>query len=359
MATILAHHEPSFPKKKFIDFACEDLEKYELKERSARIEQALQQYLPQNFPTACELIVKSLHPDCIGAPYRGATDEQGIQGWLIMPLTEFVGKNGHENFPLAMSVMRELTMRFSSEFGIRHLIIHDPKQAIRIMHTWCGDENEHVRRLVSEGSRPRLPWGLRIQHFVKHPTLTIPLLEKLADDESEYVRRSVANHLNDITKDHPDYACTLAEKWMKKNTPQRNKLIRHALRGLLKNGNDQALALLELSPVKIHQSTLQITKKKIAVGEMLDFTFSYALKNSQPQKIRIDYVIHYMTASGKLSPKVYRWSEVAAEKNHTDEKSRKHNMRPITTRKFYTGTHLLEIRINGKSITEAEFRLTK
>jgi 3-methyladenine DNA glycosylase AlkC len=161
-----------------------------------------------------------------------------------MPLTHYVGRNGLKHFDLSMMLLKEMTKRSSSEFDIRYFLLDSPLRAISILQEWTQDPNQHVRRLVSEGTRPRLPWAMRLPVFIEDPSPLIPLLDALKDDEEEYVRRSVSNNLNDIAKDHPDVVAGIARQWLKGASKNRQRLVRHACRTLIKQGHKETLAAL-------------------------------------------------------------------------------------------------------------------
>ncbi len=166
-----------------------------------------------------------------------------------MPMAHYVGLRGHDHFDLSMTLLKAFTKRFSSEFGIRFFLLDDPEQTLSVLKQWTKDEDKHVRRLVSEGSRPRLPWAMRLPLFIKDPAPVIVLLELLKDDNDEYVRRSVANNLNDIAKDHPSVVADIAGQWMQGADKQRQQLIRHACRTLIKQGNKKVLRVFGFKPV--------------------------------------------------------------------------------------------------------------
>ncbi len=358
MAEALFRSDSTFDRKGFTERATREIESLELKQRSHQIYIALCEFLPSDFLVACKVIKQALHPCVDGAPMRAETDEQGIQGWLIMPLAEFVGLDGAEHLPEAMALMRELTMRFTAEFGIRHLLKVDPTTCLSLIETWISDENEHVRRLASEGTRPRLPWGLRLQAFVKEPQLTLPLLEKLRDDPSEYVRRSVANHLNDIAKDHPQLILNLAHDWHMDAPEIRQKMLRHALRNLLKEGRQQALSLYDMSSPQVRNVFMELPQTIIAVGESLTIRFQVESASAREQRLRFDIVIHYRKGNGTLSPKVFRWKDINLPAHQVHVAEKKISFRPITTRRYYGGLHKVEIKINGAKHAELDFDLS-
>jgi 3-methyladenine DNA glycosylase AlkC len=359
VAAILARHNVNFRERDFVAQASRELESLELKERSRQIYAALCDHLPNDFLEACGVIKKSLHPFCEGAPVRAETDEQGIQGWMIMPFAEYAGLRGGEHLPEALGLLRELTMRFTGEFGIRHLIKKNPQEVLRYIDSWTEDPNEHVRRLASEGTRPRLPWGLQLHAFVKDPTLTLPLLEKLRDDPSEYVRRSVANHLNDMAKDHPDFILDLTHEWNAGANPERKKLLRHALRNLLKHGHAKALSLYEMS--EPHLSDVRMKLKDDSVTFPGDLCLRVAFKSQAKveQRLRLDLVIHYQKANGTMNPKVFLWKQINLAPGELHEAEKIIRFRPITTRTYRAGRHRVECKVNGVFVAGEDFELVR
>jgi 3-methyladenine DNA glycosylase AlkC len=358
MAQVMSRHVPSWNQRAFVKAASENLDSLELKARSEQIYRALCQFLPADFPTAAECIRQSLHPSLDGNARGEGTTDQGIQGWLILPLTEFVGRHGGESLSLAMELLKDLTMRFTSEFGIRHLWLRHPDEVMTIVSRWVHHKNEHVRRLVSEGSRPRLPWGLQLRAFIERPKRTWHLLEALRDDPSPYVRKSVANHLNDNARDHPESVVELARGWQCGASLDRQRLIRHALRNLLKQGHPQVLALYQLEKPQLREAKLTLIRERIAMGEELEFRLDMLSAASASQSLRLDYVIHHQKANGLMTPKVFRWKDMTLVACEAHQCSRSHSFRPVSTRVYYPGAHLLEIKVNGTVIAAREFWLS-
>lgn len=357
MAKVMSRHAPSWNERAFVKAASTHLDSLELKERSEQIYRALCRYLPSDFPAAAECIRRALHPSLDGNARGEGSTEQGIQGWLILPLTEYVGRHGGESLPLAMELLKELTMRFTSEFGIRHLWLSHPDEVMCIVSRWVDHENEHVRRLVSEGSRPRLPWGLQLRGFIEQPKRTWHLLEALRDDPSPYVRKSVANHLNDNARDHPESVIALAREWQRGASIERQRLIRHALRNLLKQGNPAALGLYQWEKPLLRGAKLSLAREHIALGEDLEFRLDLISDARVSQSLRMDYVIHHQKASGRTSPKVFCWKDTTLDASEECQFVRRHSFRPITTRVYYPGIHRLEIKANGEVIASRDFYL--
>ena len=214
MADHLDRRQGDFDREGFIAFATDGLAALELKQRSDQITNALYRYLPKDFCCAAEILLGILRPEENVSISNQATTDTGVAGWLVMPMCDYVARHGQEHFHLAMELLKEMTKRSSSEFAIRHFLISAQKETLAEVLLWAEDDNYHVRRLASEGTRPRLPWAMQLPNFISDPSPLIPLLEKLRDDPEEYVRRSVANNLNDIAKDHPDLVAEIAGKWM-------------------------------------------------------------------------------------------------------------------------------------------------
>ncbi|MGO1118089.1 hypothetical protein ACTL6U_05270 [Rhodovibrionaceae bacterium A322] len=348
---------PGFDEPGFVALATRDMEKLELKERSDQIKDAMRQCLPQSFAEAAPVLMRSLHPVDDVDLSNLTMDEDGIRGWATMPMTDYVGSYGLEDFSLGLEVQREITKRGSSEFGVRPFIDQDQDKALGIMADWAEDGNYHVRRLLSEGTRPRLPWAMRLPKLVADPTPLFPLLEKLKDDPKEYVRRSVANNLNDIAKDHPDRVADVAGRWLKGASPERGKLVRHACRSLVKAGHQPTLDALGFKKPEIEIRALNVTTPSVTFGSELQFDLSLASRAQREQNLVIDFVIHHRKANGKTSPKVFKWKTLTLPAGADHQVEKKHAIKPITTRVYYPGLHHLEIKINGQSFGQKDFEL--
>jgi len=250
-----------------------------------------------------------------------------------------------------------MTKCSSSEFGIRFFLIAFPEKTVSVLSQWIKDDSQHVRRLISEGTRPRLPWGMRLPVFIDDPMPVINLLEKLKDDKEEYVRRSVANNLNDIAKDHPDTVAELSRQWMKGASKERQRLVKHGCRTLIKNGHKKTLEVLGFNPPKIHKANIKILTPKVIFGDKLQFTFSIRSDSEKIQALIVDYIIHHQKANGKTTPKVFKWRTVNLSPKETLTQSKNHNIKKITTRVYYAGAHAVEIMVNGVSMGKANFQL--
>ncbi len=359
MAVHLTRVAPDFDGEGFIAFAIDGLDNLELKQRSNQITSSLEHYLPKDFPRAAEILVASLDPKTdysISEMEHGSTSN-GIRGWPVMAMADYIARRGQNHLELSLNALREMTMRSSSEMAIRHFIQNHEASVMKVLNTWASDQNYHVRRLVSEGTRPRLPWAMRLPVFVKDPSPILPLLDQLKDDNEEYVRRSVANALNDIAKDHPDLVADIAKKWMVDASPERQKLVRHGLRTLIKLGHSGALEALGYGPPEVVIARFELMTKQVTLGSALEFQVDIVSCSNTDQPLVIDYVIHHVRNNGKTTPKVFKWKTVTLKAGAVLSGKRRHSIRPITTRRYYTGQHRVEILINGKKFGGENFML--
>lgn len=347
---------PEFNRTGFVTMATKSLKTLELKQRSIQITEALAVFLPDNFEKTASVMLASLAPED-GYEIDVNKDKRGIVGWAVMPMVDYVGLHGIENFDTSMHLFKEMTKRSSSEFGIRYFLIAEPERTVTVLNSWINDPNHHVRRLISEGTRTRLPWAMRLPVFIDDPMPVINLLEKLKDDKEEYVRRSVANNLNDIAKDHPDTVAELSRQWMKGASKERQRLVKHGCRTLIKNGHKKTLEVLGFNPPKIHKANIKILTPKVIFGDKLQFTFSIRSDSEKIQALIVDYIIHHQKANGKTTPKVFKWRTVNLSPKETLTQSKNHNIKKITTRVYYAGAHAVEIMVNGVSMGKANFQL--
>ena len=297
-------------------------------------------------------------PDSLIAVLQG-NDE--LSSWLSLICCEYVVRLESLSTEQALNYLAQMTEYFSAEFAIRTLIRKDLETCLKALRSWLKHENHHVRRLVSEGSRPRLPWGIRLHEFIEQPELVLPLLEALRDDEEEYVRRSVANHLNDIAKDHFELVVDISHQWLK-NVPaelQKNrlKLIRHACRTLFKQGHPGALELFGYGDVTDVDCELNISNSSVAWEDELEFELQLNKKKNTVNKLMIDYRVYFQKANGKLAPKVFKWLDREANETGVQTFNKKHSFKTVTTRKHYPGKHRLEVYVNGIKKAQTEFEL--
>lgn len=341
-----------FPRQRFMRGANDGLEELELKQRVRHIIGVLQTVLPPTFPEQAKILARLSgvwHPGDPGDPLRG------FAAW---PLIDLVAVTGLDHPDLALRTLRGLTPMFSAEFAIRPFLVKDWDLCARHLHAWVEDTDAHVRRLVSEGSRPRLPWGLRLNALVRDPSPTLPLLESLKDDPSDYVRRSVANHLNDIGKDHPDRVVDICGRWSQGASPERAALIRHATRSLVKAGHRGALALHGAAgKPRVEVESFTVAHPTVRMGESQSMRVALVSTARASQRLLVDFAVHFQKADGEARPKVFKWMVLDLPAGGREERSKAISFKPITTRRHYPGAHRVELLVNGESLASASFQL--
>jgi 3-methyladenine DNA glycosylase AlkC len=363
-----AHHLqrtwPAFDSQRLTVLASQGLDALELKARAMQLTDALEATLPPDFGRAATIIENSLAPpiplDPRGEPMAqsGAHHDDGLSGWVVWSLGEFVARRGMDDVPRALRCLHALTQRFSAEFAIRPFIQTYPELSLKTLSTWVRDPSAHVRRLVSEGSRPRLPWGLRLQALVDDPSPTLPLLRALQDDTSAYVRRSVANHLNDIAKDHPDLVAQWVSDNLKSASPERTALLRHASRSLIKRGHAPTLAAWGLAAGLKGRASLRLSTDRASIGGDIGLEMHLRSTSKQAQPLVVDYAVHHVRSNGKHSAKVFKGWKLTLEAGEVRTLAKRHRLRPVTTRTLYPGHHQMDILINGQPLAHGVFVLT-
>jgi len=282
--------------------------------------------------------------------------EKGKMEFLYMFLPNYIEDYGIDDFENSMNAIEIITQFTSCEFAIRPFIIKYPK-TLEYMVEWSKHKNAMVRRLASEGSRPRLPWGIALQEFKKNPTPLLEILENLINDENEVVRRSVANNLNDICKDNPNIAIEFGKKWVN-NSEYANKVIRHGLRTLLKSGNQQALSLFGLQHNQNYEiSNFNVKETVINLGGKVEFEFTITNKSTVQSVYRLEYVIYYKKSNGRNNPKVFQIGEYYLSPNETQSYYKYQWLKDFTTRKHYAGEHKICIKVNGLETDSILFNL--
>lgn len=353
IARAFASSMDGFPADQFRSDALNGLNELELKQRVSHLISILYQYLPKDFKAA----VKSIA--AIKSVWDHGDEDDPLSGFAAWPIIDYIGVHGLDHPELSLDALKHLTSLFSAEFAIRPFITGHPDITFRHLKKWCSDPDEHVRRLVSEGSRPRLPWGQQLPGFIDDPMPLLPLLESLRNDESEYVRRSVANSLNDISKDHPDIVIKTCRNWIDASSKDRSKLIRHATRTLVKGGHPDVFSLLGYteSP-RLSVKGLQLDHQHVELGATINF--SVLIKSTAPkqQRVVIDYAVHQVKANGQTTAKVFKLKSVTIAAGATIELNKSHPFKKITTRKYYAGQHAIELLINGVARGRIEFELS-
>ncbi|MFT6404215.1 MAG: 3-methyladenine DNA glycosylase AlkC [Marinomonas primoryensis] len=356
MAEHFQRHWKEFDKAGFIATACDQLETLELKARSQQITEAMSQYLPSDFEKAGSILLASLAPEIDDSSSK--INGSGISGWAIMPMGDYVGYHGLDHHDFSMTLLKAMTSRFTSEFSIRFFLLATPEKTLASLKSWLLNDNRHVRRLISEGTRPRLPWAMQLPTFINDPSPVIELLEELKDDPEEYVRRSVANNLNDIAKDHPDLVADIAERWIQDADANRTKLIRHACRTLLKQGNNKVLTAFGYGKPQLENNALTLHSEQVVLNGNLEFTLDIESASDHEQTLMIDYIVHHQKKNGTTSPKVFKWKKATLAARSRLSMSKKHPFKIITTRVYYDGWHEVEIIINGQFIAKESFQLS-
>lgn len=357
MAEHVARLRSDFQAEAFVTDTLDGWEGLELKQRSARITQMLERHVRADFEGVVEVALGVLGPAAEGPALNGRTDAEGVAGWGVVPLADWVSSRAGTELEAGLAALKVLTRRFSAEFAIRPLIARDPQRALATIAGWVSDPDVNVRRLASEGTRPRLPWGLRLQAFVEDPQPLLPLLTALRDDPELYVRRSVANSLNDIAKDHPDWVAELAGHWMEGATAERAQLVRHACRTLVKQGHPGALAALGFGPPEVELLSWQVHTPELKLGQTLRFSVTLRSKAKSAQPVVVDYALGYRKANGSLGPKVFKWKRAELGPGETVTWTREQKLKPVSTRTHYTGAHTLVLQVNGQPVGTAGFHL--
>jgi 3-methyladenine DNA glycosylase AlkC len=340
---------PPFEKEQFVAQIMATLPSMSIGDRSKLIKENLRQFLPNDFSDAVQILVNAL-PSSLGTE---ASEVSG--GFIIWPLTMYVSDYGQSHFDLSMQALYEMTKRFTSEFGIRALLDKYPEESYKYLEQWAKDPNCHVRRLVSEGTRPRLPWAGRLKYFGKDKQRLLDLLKPLSCDSTELVRRSVANHLNDIAKENPDLVVNTLSGWKKEMPHLSDKHIKHALRTLVKEGHKGALELLGFSHGVLPQShSFRVKSDKIKLGGYLELQADILFEDDDSEHV-VDYVVYFLKANGSHSPKVFKWKNIRNESQLKLQK--RHLVKQFTTRTHYTGQHFVALQVNGTEIAKQEFWL--
>lgn len=329
----LAEVEPAFDADGFVRATvARDWNALELKQRMRRISERLQQWLPGDYRRQVALL------DAVAPQFRGLT---------AMVFPDFVEAFGVDDFDTSIAALERFTRYSSSEFAVRPFIVRYGERTLAAMRAWAQSPDEDVRRLASEGARPRLPWAMALPALKRDPRPTLPILEALKNDPSEYVRRSVANHLNDIAKDHPDLVLDIARRWLGTSAAT-DALVRHACRTLLKRGDPRALALFGHDHGAVVRVTaFRLAARSIAIGERLAFSFAVTLDDARAAVLRLDYAVDFVKSAGTTSRKVFRIAERRFEPGVPQRFARTHRFQDFTTRRHYPGRHRIAIIVNG------------
>lgn len=343
---------PDFDQQHFLTLALQGYDKLDLMARGNHIAAALRLTLPSDYQQAVKILMDSL-----GGPLIDA-GSFGMSAFFYLPHTRFVAMYGLDDYDTSMQAQYRLTQRFTAEFSIRPFIERYPERVLATFQEWVRDDSEHVRRLVSEGTRPRLPWAPRLRQFLDDPAPIIALLEQLRDDPSLYVRRSVANHLNDLGKDRPDVLIDICRRWMKDAPQERQWLIRHALRTAIKRCDADALALLGYGGTKgITVVETRITPEQPVIGEAVNIVVELSNQGEKPVPLMADFRIQYVKANGQLRPKVFKFKSGTLEAGQSMTLEKRVSLAQMSTRTHYPGHHPVELQLNGERHELGSFHL--
>lgn len=354
---VAAMIEPVYPGFDAASFVAECLDGYldlELTPRARHISSVLGRHLPADFEEAARVLASALGPPIEGDELIG----QGMGSFVYLPFVFYVAEQGVGHWETAMTLQHQLTQRMSCEYSIRVFIVAEPVRTMARLREWTADPNAHVRRLVSEGTRPRLPWAPRLRRFIEDPRPVIELLELLKDDPSSMVRRSVANNLNDIGKDHPRVLTDLCRRWASDDGRQRAALIRHALRGAVKRGDGEALEILGYGPAnEANLGEVVIDPELVPIGGRVQVSVTVTNAGKVQAKFNVDLKVHFVKANGSTSPKVFKVRSVELGPGEGVDLSKTISVAQHTTRTHHPGVHEVEVVVNGVATATGSFRI--
>jgi len=342
LGNAVARHDPAFDVAKFLKSVLDrQWASRELKARVRHLSQVLHERLPYPYERQIEILT------AVAPSFDGL-------GAMVFP--DFVETFGQDHFAVSVIALREFTPRFSSEFAVRPFLVRYSRRMLETMEQWARHESHHVRRLATEGCRPLLPWAMQLTAFRQDPAPVLAILEVLKADPHESVRRSVANNLNDISKDHPELVLKIAAAWMGQSA-ETDRILKHACRGLLKAGNRKALALFGYrTEVQAQVLDLSTDRSRLRIGEALRFRFR--VRMPKPASVRLEYRVYFRKANGKTSPKVFQiFQKVLPAGDTTVERG--HRFQNLTTRKHYPGEHVIAVAVNGVERAHCSIALEK
>jgi 3-methyladenine DNA glycosylase AlkC len=340
IAQMLVAVYPEFPRAAFLRETLAGYGPLSLTGRGFHIAAALRKHLPQDYPRAVALLLESASQ---AHDHRGGS----MASFLYMPHLLFVAQHGLEHFEESMRAQHALTQLFTAEYSIRAFLEKHPERTLARLRQWTKDPSEHVRRLVSEGTRPRLPWAPRLRAFQKDPRPVLELLELLKDDPALYVRRSVANNLNDIGKDHPAVLTAVAKRWLKDASAERRWVVNHALRSAVKRADAGALAALGFgAKAQVGVRKVSIAPARVKIGGSVCVSFELVNKAAKRQRVMADLVVHFVKSRG-TGAKTFKLKAVDLPPQGSVTLSKKIALRQLTTRKHYAGEHRVDALLNG------------
>ncbi|HVM45457.1 MAG TPA: DNA alkylation repair protein [Candidatus Thermoplasmatota archaeon] len=351
LAAELARAWPAFPVDAFVADAARGLARMELMDRARHIAGAMARALPPAYPDALAIVLRALGP-----PLQGATGH-GMAPFHFLPHTLFVAQRGLDHPDLSLDAQRGLTRRCSCEFSIRPFLERHPEATLRALEAWTGDADEHVRRLVSEGTRPRLPWAARLPRFQEDPAPVLRLLERLKDDPSEYVRRSVANNLNDVSKDHPALVVATCERWLQGASAARRRLVHHALRSLVRDGHADAIRLVGAQGGGAVTARASVEPRRARIGGSVRVHVELANGDARAATAVLALRVHFVKARGGTAPRSFRLRTTTLAPGGRAALAKTLSLRQHSTRTHHPGTHRVEVVVNGEPRAAARFEV--
>lgn len=351
IARALERAHPEFSSRAFLRNIKHDLEALELKGRMLLLAKRLEAVLPNDPRESFQILKASLQTN--------EEDKVGLSGFLVWPLTQFVSEYGQAHFKASMQALEAMTKVFTAEFAIRRFLINHEAQTLKTLMQWTDNDNEHVRRLASEGSRPLLPWGERLPSFIQNPEKTWPLLERLKNDPAEYVRKSVANHINDHSKHHGDWVVKNLNTWAKLaiDVKHLDWIIRHGTRTLVKKGHQGALALHGIESAGVELVSRKIVTPKLCMGDFLEVEVKIKNNLKKVAAVMIDHQLLLLGTNGKYRAKVFKGKKLALGPLETKSLRLQIRIKPVTVRKYYSGRQQWSILVNGKASKPLPFQL--
>ncbi|WKB50991.1 DNA alkylation repair protein [Eleftheria terrae] len=351
-AGLLAAHPP-FDRAAFVAACLDGFDRLTLMERVARVAHAMVACLPSDYRQALDVLLRAMGPARQGPPVV-----EGMAAFRHAPHLQFVAEAGLDDVAASLDALERMTCHFTGEFAIRPFLEHEPQATFERLHRWCGHPEWRVRRLASEGSRPLLPWGRRVAALVEDPSRGLAVIDRLAGDEQEIVRRSAANHLNDISRLDPALAVAAAGRWLASAGPQARRTVERGLRTLVKQGHPQALALLGYaSEHAVTLAGLTLDRKQLHIGQTLALCFELRHPGPQPLAACVDYAVHYQAARGAPRRKVFKGEVRELKPGVAESFGWRRDFTVRSTRKLYPGSHRIEVLVNGRCLGSAEFEL--
>lgn len=335
--------ERGFDAERFLALASDGLDDLSIMQRLRRVAESFHATLPGTFEANIETL-RVLAPRI-------------EHGFAAIALPEYVALHGQDHFDASMAALTFFTRFGSAEFAIRHFLVRDLDRTLAVMTAWADDGNEHVRRLASEGTRPRLPWSFQLRPLMEDPDRAWPILDALRADPSLYVRKSVANHLNDITKDHPAWVLERLEAWPREQ-PHTAWIARHALRTLIKRGDGGALELMGAGgEARVRVTAFVVAPARLSLGDRMSLSAKLVSTAAEPQKLIVDYAVHYVKKNGRAAPKVFKLKEIVLAPGAEEAVAISQVIRDFTTRRHHAGHHRVELLVNGRGLADGGFLL--